>query len=291
MAKVLVMADSVAGIPVELAEQYRIKVVPAANIVFDRQTYVDGVTINAAEAYELLKKSPDKFTTSAVSPEIVLEAYRQLGEQTNDILFVTLSSALSAVIQTAAIAKELYEEEKPGVNIKLLDSKSAASGQGLMTLAAARAAQHGLSLEQTADYAQQVRQSMGCYMLLDTLKYAYRTGRISKTSATIAALFGIKPINRVSDSGTVDYVERVRKREAGVQRIIELIKKEMATDALHFMIMHADALDAAQDVSERLKKDFHALSMTISDYSPVMGYGAGPGALSIGFHPEISLPQ
>jgi len=286
---VLVMTDSVAGIPSELAEQYRIRVVPAANIVFNGYTYLDGVTINAMEAYQLLRKDPDKFSTSAVSPGYLLEVYRKLSTETRDILFITISSALSAVSKTASIAIDLFRQESPETTIRLMDSKTVASGQGLVVLAAAKAAAQGMNLDQVANIAEDVRQKTGTLMLLDTLRYAYRTGRISKTSARIAAMFGIKPLNRVSGEGTVDFIGKVRKREAGIRRMLELIREEAGTDALHFMVMHADAPQIAEGISERLKQEFNCLGMIIGEYSPVMGYGAGPGAISVGFHPEPGL--
>lgn len=289
MQKVLVMTDTVAGIPKELAKEYQIKVVPAAYIVFDGTTYIEAVTINAMEAYQLLRKDPDKFSTSAISPGYLLDVYRELSAKTQDILFITLSSSLSAVSKMASSALEIFQQESPRTTIRILDSKTVSSGQGLVVLAAAKAAAQGISLDQVASYAEKVRQKTGTLMMLDTLRYAYRTGRISKTSSRIAAMFGIKPISRVSDEGTVDYIGRVRKREAGMKQMLELIKEEAKTDSLHFMVMHADAPAIAEKFSELLKQKFNCLSMIISEYSPVMGYGAGPGALSVGFHPELSL--
>lgn len=289
MSTVLVMTDSVAGIPSELAEQYRIRVVPAANIVFNSHTYLDGVTINATEAYQLLRKDPDKFSTSAVSPGYLLEVYRQLSTEARDILFITISSALSAVSKTASLAIDLFRQESPETTIRLMDSKTVSSGQGLVVLAAAKAAAQGMNLDQVADVAGKVRQKTGTLILLDTLRYAYRTGRISKTSARIATMFGIKPLNRVSDEGTVDFIGMVRKREAGIKRMLELIRKEAGTDSLYFMIMHADAPKMAEEIGERLQQEFNCLGMVIGEFSPVMGYGSGPGAISVGFHPELGL--
>jgi DegV family protein with EDD domain len=283
------MTDTVAGIPGELAQEYRITVVPAANIVFNGHTYLDGVTIKATEAYQLLRKDPDRFSTSAVSPSYILEAYRKLAATSRDILFVTVSSALSAVSKSAALAADIFQEESPDTTVRILDSRTVASGQGLVVLAAARAAVQGANLDEVADIAQRVRQKTGNYMLLDTLRYAYRTGRISKTSARIAAMLGIKPITCVSDEGKVDFIGKTRSREAGIKRMLKLIKEEAGVEALHFWVMHADAPKAAQELAERLKQEFNCLSMVISEYSPVMGYGAGPGALSVGFHPELAL--
>jgi fatty acid-binding protein DegV len=102
-------------------------------------------------------------------------------------------------------------------------------------------------------------------------------------------MLGIKPITCVSDEGKVDFIGKTRSREAGIKRMLKLIKEEAGAEALHFWVMHADAPKAAQELAERLKQEFNCLSMVISEYSPVMGYGAGPGALSVGFHPELAL--
>jgi len=58
---------------------------------------------------------------------------------------------------------------------------------------------------------------------------------------------------------------------------------------LHFMVMHANAPEMADDFIKLLRQEFNCLRVLISEYSPVMGYGAGPGALFVGFHPELDL--
>ena len=106
MAQVSVMTDSIACLPRELAEEKRVKVVPAANILFDGVSYIDGETITAAEAYELLKKDPDRFTTSAISPAYLMDAYRELSAGATEILFITVAESLSAVSKTALTAAD-----------------------------------------------------------------------------------------------------------------------------------------------------------------------------------------
>ncbi len=146
MQHLSLMTDSDAGIPKELAAQYRVTIVPTAHIIYDGHTYIDGVTINAIEAYQLLRQNPDKFNTSAISPDYLLNTYRELSRQSQGILFITLSSALSAVSQSAALAAELFRQESPGITIGILDSKTVASGEGLLVLAAARAIAQGMTL-------------------------------------------------------------------------------------------------------------------------------------------------
>ena len=140
MEKVMVMTDSVACIPRNLAEEYQITVVPAANIIFDDVNYIDGVTLSATEAYELIKKNPDKFTTSALNPGYFLEEYQKLSQKSESILHITLSSALSANYKTAGLAGEMLQKESPKTTLRILDSRTVASAQGLIVLATARAA-------------------------------------------------------------------------------------------------------------------------------------------------------
>jgi len=285
----MVMTDSVACIPQELAEEHQIKVVPAANIMFDGQIYTEGETISATEAYQLLKKDPDRFVTSAITPGYLVDAYRDLSQKSQDILFITLSAALSAVLRTASIAADLFREKSPQTNIRILDSRTVAGAQGLIVLAAARAAARGMTLDEVNDIAEKTRQRTKGIMMLDTLRYVYRTGRMSKTASRIASLFNIKPINQMTEEGTLELVGKVRKREEGLRRLLELIKSKAGTDDLHFMISHAAAPEMAKEFSQQLKHEFNCLSLVISDYSPVMGYGAGPGAIFTGFHPELDF--
>jgi fatty acid-binding protein DegV len=148
-----------------------------------------------------------------------------------------------------------------------------------------------MQVEQVVNIAEAARRQTKSLMILDTLRYIYRTGRLSKEEAHKAAEANIKPINRVADNGTVEFVDAVTDREAGYQKLIELIHKEAGTKSLRFMLSHAAAPDMAEKFGDMLRKNFDCLSLIVSDYSPVMGYGSGPGALFVAFQPGIDLPK
>jgi DegV family protein with EDD domain len=287
MANIAVMTDSVSCIPQDLAKQYQISVVPAANILVDGKSFIDGETISATEAYKLIKEDPDRFVTSAVLPDYLLHKYEELAGKYREILFITIASSLSAVSRTATLAADLLKGKNPDITVQIQDSRSCASTQGLVVLAAAKAALQGKSLEETAALAEKVREQAGGIMMLDTLRYVYRTGRMSKTASRIVSLFNIKPINKITDNGTLEMIDRTRKTPDGIERLINAVARESGSDSLHFMVTHAAAAENAQYLVEQLKQRFNCLSMVVSDYSPVMGYGAGPGALFVGYHPEI----
>jgi DegV family protein with EDD domain len=289
MSKVKVMTDSVACFPKDLAQQYEIKIIPAANIIIGDKTYIDGVTLQPSEAYELIKKDPDKFTTSALTPGYILGEMLELSKKTDQIIHMPLSAALSAGFKSSHLAAETLIKDSPQTKVKIFDTKSVGGLQGLVVLQAAKAAAKGMNLDQVYDVAQKTREKTHGIMMLDTLRYIYRTGRMSKIGSRIAALFQIKPINVITDTGTIEFVDRVREREKGYQRIVEYIQEEEKTDAFHFWITHASMPGMADDLIALFKQNFKCLSVIISEYSPVMGYGGGPGAICLGWHPELNL--
>jgi len=289
MANVLVMTDTVACIPQELAKELNIKIIPAAILNINGKEYIENIDISAEEAYDYLKQNADSFSTTPVKPEYLLEQYRKLGPEHKDILFIPMSSALSALMKSVIMMADEYKKEAADVNIRIVDAKAVAGTQGLVVLAAAKAAAKGMSLDEVASVAEKTRAKTGGLMMLDTLKYIYRTGRMSKMKARLISFFNIRPINKMMDDGTIEIVDRTRKREKGLEKLAELIGKEAGTDSLHFAISHSAAREMAEGFAKALKAKYNCLSILISDYSPVMGYGGGPGCIFVGFHEELGF--
>jgi DegV family protein with EDD domain len=287
MSHVKVMTDTVSSITPKLATDYNIKVVPAANIEYDGQLYLDGVGITTAKAYQLLERDPDKFSARTLSPGDFMEYFREASQESNDILHISFSSALSGTSKLAVLGAEQLQKEQPQINIRVFDSKTAAGAQGLLAIAAAKAAATEMDLTQVLKFVEQSRPKTGGIMMLDTLRYVYRTGRMSKTAARLVSLFNVKPINWMTSEGTLEMIGRTRKREEGYSKLMDYIKKEAKTDSLHFIVSHANAPEIGEHVSDLLRENFNCLSLTLAEYSPIMGYAVGPGCIFIGFQPEL----
>ena len=289
MSQVKVITDSVSSITPELARRYNIMIVPAANIDYDGQMYPDGVGISTSRAYELLEKNPDKFSATTLSPGDFMKYFREASRESKELVYIGFSSALSGTFKLVELAARQYQADEPSVSIKTYDSKTTAGAQGLLAITASRAAASGLDLSQVYRVLEKARPKTGGIMMLDTLRYVYRTGRMSKTTARIISLLNIKPINRMTDEGTLELVDRVRKREEGYRRIMGLIKKEAGTLPLHFIVSHANDPEIAEIACRLLRENFDCLSIEVTEYSPIMGYASGPRCLFIGFQPEIDF--
>jgi len=287
--QVKIIADSAACVPTELAQRCGITIVPAGQVIINGKSFLEGIDINNKEAYDLIRKNPDFFSTSAITPGYLIDVYRKLSRETDNIVFITISSSLSAVYKTASLAADNVKQESPHTNIRIIDSKTVAGAESLLVIAAAQAAANGKNSEEIARIVALVRARTGGIMLLDTMRYIYRTGRMSKLAARIAAMLNIRPINQITDSGTIEFVDRVRNREAGMQRVIEIIQQKTASRDVHFALSHSDDAALADRFASRLKAEFNCLSLTISEYSPIMGWGTGPGAMFVGFRPDLKL--
>ncbi len=283
------MVDTTASIPQELAQKYNIKIIPAADYVINGKKYIENQTLTIKDAYNLIRQDSVKFVTSAVTPGQILDAYKELSRDADNILFITISSKLSAVDKSGVTAAAIFKEQSPNVNIKVIDSKSVSGGAGLPALAAAKAAAEGKNLDQVVAIAENYLKQTQCLITMDTIRYIYRVGRMSKFSARMASMLNIRPINQLTPEGTVEMLERARSREAMIKRIVELVKERTTGDNLTFMISHGDAPDLVEKLIATLKQNLKCQEFIVGDYSPIMGYGGGPGAMCIAWHPEMKL--
>lgn len=288
MSAVAIVADSIACLTKEQIERYKISVAPI-NFYFGKKIYRDGVDITTNEAYELFLKDPESFNTSAVNPDDFFKAIYQASKQADKILCITISSKLSAVYDIALSVKERARIQLPQVSVDVLDTRTAAAAEGLIVLAATRAAAEDKSLDEVVKIATKVRDSVTLAILLDTIRHVYRSGRIPKVAAWAGSLLSIKPILTVSPStsGVVRPVSAVRNRNHGIDYLLKLMREHVGNKPVHVSVTHAYALDQAEALKKRISAEFNCAELWLTEFSPVMGYACGTGTVGIGFYPEI----
>ncbi len=285
MGKVAIVTDSIACLTREQVEQYGIRIVPV-NVLFEGRIYRNGVDLAASEAYQLLEKAPEHFSTSPASPADYANVFRELSAQAQGILCVTISSKLSTMFNIASLAKEQVREEFPQSAIEILDSQSAAAGEALIVLAAARVAAQGEEPAEVIETARIVRGRVHVACVLETIRHLYRTGRIPKVVARVGSMLGVKPILTISD-GLVHFAGVTRTKQRGVERLIEIMKQKVGTKPVHAAVMHADALEEGEKLKEHVSSEFDCAELFLTEFSPVMGYATGRGVLGLAFY---SLP-
>ena len=284
MHKVAIIADTIACLPREIVERYGIEIV-APNIYFDGRVYRDGLDISPSEAYQLLEKAPELFSTSAPPPEDFVRAYRKLSTEAESILCITLSSKVSTVYTAAITAKEQVREELASTNIEVLDSQTVTGAEGFVVLAAARALAEGKSLVEAIEAAQRIMRKVDLVFVLETIRYAYRTGRIPKVAAQVGGWLNVKPI-LTWRNGVAHFNSMTRTKEKGVNHLLEVMREKVGTKPVHVAVHHADALEEGERLKQRVLDEFDCVELWLTEFSPLMGYATGRGTLGLASYAE-----
>ena len=281
--KVAIITDSVACLPPELAEKYAIEVVPI-ELHFGDTVYLDGVDISPTEFYTLFRQAKKLPVTAAALPGSFLEAYHKASQRATSILCISLSAKLSGMFNSAQLAVERLDGALPNTTIRVLDCGTAAAAQGLVVLAAARAAASGENLTEVVETARIVMQRVRLFAMLDTLYYLVKGGRAPRVAALATSLLKIKPILTIIN-GEAHLVTNPRTTAGAMKRILKLMGQEIAEgQPLHVAVMHADAVDEAMVLKEQISSQFDCTELFITEFTPVMGAHTGPGVIGVAFY-------
>lgn len=285
MAKIGFLVDSLARIPDELAEQYHIHTIPL-RVVFGQEMLREQVDITDEEFIRRLKASRALPTTSQASPGEFIEKYREMAKEFDSIIAVLLSSTLSGTMSAASQAAKMVEEE--GLKVSVVDSRSAFMGTGMMALAGARAAAAGATHEEAVAAVEQLIPPMRVMLIVDTLEYLAKGGRIGGASAILGNMLQVKPILAFRE-GRIVPVERVRTKRKAIDRVVEIMAEEVDGKPYRAAIGHAaapeEALALGKQIQERLPnfREFH-----MSTVGPIITTHTGPGTIGLIYYVDES---
>ena len=275
MSNVRVVTDSACDLPQELVDELGIEIVPLT-IRFGDAEFVDRVELSTAEFWRRSAASATLPETAAPAPGQFEAAYRKLAAEGADaVCVVSLSSELSATMQSALLAANAVRDEIP---VEVVDSRSVTIGQGMIAVAAARAARDGADLAAVAGRARSVAARTRVWGALDTLENLRKGGRIGGARALLASVLSIKPIIEVRD-GRVEEGGRQRTRSKALAFLVEKVREAGPIEAL--AVLQADADDVGELVA-RLQP-LAPGEIVVGDIGPVVGTHAGRGTIGVVF--------
>ncbi|MDD5339101.1 MAG: DegV family protein [Dehalococcoidales bacterium] len=285
MRQVAIVTDTTACVPPEQVSQYDIEVVPVP-LIINQKTYRDGIDITPTEFYEMLRKAKRLPTTSASSPTPYFEAFRNASRRAPNILCLTEPSRFSAMYSSARAAVETAKEKLKNVAIEVMECTTAAAGQGLVALAAARAAAKGKSLAEVKQVVNNIMPRISLFAAIDNLRYLARSGRVPQVAAIVDTILSLKPVFTLNHANP-GLAGLPRSIKGAIGRIIVLIKKNTHQGKrLHAAVMHADALEDAKILKEQITSSFNCSEIFITEFTPVMGVHTGPGLVGVAFYEE-----
>lgn len=278
MNKIAFVTDSLTSMPAEYVQRYNIHVVPNI-LVWSGQEYRDGVDITPSQFFVRLKTTREFPTTAAVAPTTFKELFSGLLADGFDICGVFTSTTMSRTCLAAKEAKEMLG----GDNITVLDSNTMLMAAGWPLIFAARAAEKDASLAECTALARGGLANTGVVTTFDSLEHLQRSGRLGSAQRFMGSLLNVKPIMEMIDGQGV-LVERVRTRRKALAQLVETtVDRVNGRSPLHLSILHYDAMDDAQILSNMLKEQLKLDECFIAEGSANTAVHSGPGALSIQF--------
>ena len=176
-------------------------------------------------------------------------------KQAKDIFAITISANLSGTYNSAKLARQMALDEDPDKFIHVFDSKSASIGETLVALKIDELVKEKLSNLEIVETVENYISEMKTFFILESLDNLIKNGRISKTKGLIASVLNFKPIMGSDEDGNIRLVENHRGTKKSFNRLVEIIgetRDDFADKVL--AISHANALDKALDLKEKIEK-------------------------------------
>ena len=279
-----IITDNAANLPKALREQYGIEELCLTSTV-------DGVPADTSEEfdgrefYEALRRGAS-VQTSMVTPDAArkgMEPYLINGE---DVLYVGLSSGVSGTCWGVGLVARELAEQYPERKIRVLDTRGASLGEGLIVLAAAKLAAEGRVIEEIVVRCEELCGKMRQHFMVDDLKFLRKGGRISGSAALAGTLLQIKPILQGDEEGKIIQLAKVRGRKAGMEELVKLYDQLVEDRSAPVGISHASSPADALHIATRLRQVGCTGEILTVCHEPVTGAHVGPGMLSVYFYSE-----
>jgi DegV family protein with EDD domain len=278
MSKTAIVTDSTAYLPPELLQRYDIKVIPLT-IIWENETFLDGVDIQPDDFYKRLENAKAMPTTSQVTVGAMQAQFQALLEQGSDVLGIFLSSKFSGTIESAMLARQALPQAAS--KIAIVDSLSTTMAMGWPVLTAARAAQAGESLEACRKTAETARDQSGVLFVVETLEFLRRGGRIGGAQALLGTALNIKPVLEMQ-AGRIESVEKVRTKRKALERLLDLVVERIGErKPVRLASVHANAQGEALELLESASARLNPIETLCCPLSPVIGTHAGPGTVAL----------
>ena len=289
MAEYIISTDTSCDFPLEYVKQHQL---PLVTLFYS----IDGVTgENGCPSSDVLKNFYDKMRagsmtkTQQASIEDTEKVFREILKEGKDILHIAFSSGLSGTANAARLAAENMMAEFPERKIIVIDSLCASLGQGLLVDYALKLQQQGKTMEETAKWLEDHIQNICHLFTVEDLKYLQRGGRISKTTALVGTMIGIKPVLHVDPEGKLVSISKVRGRKQSIQALVNKMEENIGKyrdEKQPIFISHGDCIEDANYLAELVKERFGYDEFLINDVGPTIGAHSGPGTLALFFMGE-----
>ncbi len=281
MDKISIMTDSNSGITQKEAEALGIRVLPMPFLI-DGETYFEDINFTQEEFYGRLSQDVD-ISTSQPAPEAVMDAWDELLQESEGVVYIPMSSGLSGSCQTAKMLAEDYDGK-----VQVVDNQRISVTQRQSVLDAMALAGRGMTAEEIKEYLERVKFESSIYIMLDTLKYLRKGGRITPAAAALGQALRLKPVLQIQGD-KLDAFSIARTKKQGISKMVSAMEHDIASrfggmesiGNIHLEVAHTNNEEAAVKFAAEIKEKFGVDEVVVAPLSLSVSCHIGAGSLAI----------
>lgn len=252
-----------------------------SSLILDGKEYKDYIDITADEFYRRASEEENlKISTAQCPVGVMTEILNKMADNGNeDIIAIVISKEFSGIYQSVHIASEMVNNAK----VHVIDSKSVSFGQLFLVQETIKMIKEGKNTDEIVERLLALREKIEVLVVVDTLKFLVKNGRLSVASGLIGTLLKIKPILRINRNGKLETYEKIRTKKRAVERVLEIFKTETFNREVEICLCYTNNLESVKELESKLLEIKPGAKVSYIPLSPVVGAHAGPGTLGLGY--------
>ena len=278
MSKVAIMTDSNSGITQREAKELGVYVIPMPFLMGD-ETYFEDINLTQEGFYEKLEAGCP-ISTSQPSPEAVLNLFEELLKEYDEIVHLPMSSGLSGSCQTAHMLSLDF-----GGKVQVVNNQRISVTLRQSVLEAKALAENGKSAAEIKEILEADKFNSSIYIMVDTLEYLKKGGRITPAVAALGTILRLKPVLTIQGD-KLDSFAKARTTSQGKNMMLNAIKNDINSrfggeKQVRIQIAYTKNLDSALQWKEEVQKEFPEHEIVMRPLSLSVACHIGPGALAV----------
>lgn len=279
MSKVAIVTDSNSGITQAQAKELGIRVMPMPFYI-NEEMLLEDIDLTQEQFYERLTEGADIHTSTPILTDFT-ELWDELLEEYDEIVHIPMSSGLSSTCSTAAMLAQDYEGKVFVVDNQRISVTQRQSVMDAMELAAAEK-----SGQEIYDKLMENKMESSIYIMLDTLYYLKKGGRITPAAAALGTLLKLKPVLQIQGE-KLDAFAKARTVKQAKSIMIKAVKDDYASrfkecqDEMQLCIAYTGDISAAMEFRKEVEAEFGITDIMMDPLSLNVSCHIGPGALAL----------
>lgn len=271
-----VITDSSCDLSAEILAEHNIEMIPLTVTFANGESLLDRVEISPQEFARRLSASPSLPRTSNPDVQTFFEVFEKDLFLRDGLLYISISSKLSAAYETAQMAKKMLNTDK----IKIIDSLTASAGVGMLAIRAAELFDQGQGLMDIVHEVAVCRDRMETVFTVNTLDNLIKGHRLTKTEGFVDNLLDVRPI-LWGVEGEIDIVGRIKGRRRSLARMVYLLNQ--FCNGLHdrnLSISHLDCMEDVEYIKWYIEKHYGPQKkILVSEMGATVGTYIGKGGI------------